>query len=169
MKKKPPPKRPRAKPGKPRKRVPAVARKRGPQQAFTIQQVGAALIASRGLRADAAKHLGCNRRTVQRMIDRHAELREVAAEVDEAQKDMAESKLFDSIEAREPWAIQFYLRCKAKDRGYVERNELTGKDGKPLKAPPDYSKLNEAELRSLTAILEKLEGKDGDGGAAAPS
>ena len=30
------------------------------------------------------------------------------------------------------WAVQFRLRTKAKHRGYVERTEVTGKDGGDL-------------------------------------
>ena len=46
---------------------------------------------------------------------------------------MAENSLFEAIRRGEAWAVCFYLKCMAKDRGYVERAELTGANGAPVK------------------------------------
>lgn len=35
-------------------------------------------------------------------------------------------------------SVIFYLKTKGKERGYVERQEVTGKDGKDIKAPIIY-------------------------------
>ena len=37
--------------------------------------------------------------------------------------DLAESKLFQAIQGNQPWAVCFFLKCRAKQRGYVERTE----------------------------------------------
>jgi hypothetical protein len=34
---------------------------------------------------------------------------------------------------REAWAVCFYLKCMARDRGYVERAELTATNSAPVK------------------------------------
>ena len=47
--------------------------------------------------------------------------------------DFVESKLYNLIKENNPAAIIFYAKTKMKDRGYVERQELTGKDGGPVK------------------------------------
>jgi hypothetical protein len=57
---------------------------------------------------------------------------EVAAALREARErvlDEAELALFDAIQRGEGWAIVFYLKCHGKDRGYVERREVAGKNG----------------------------------------
>lgn len=46
--------------------------------------------------------------------------------------DMAEAKLIEAIRAGDFPAIKFYLTTKGKDRGYVERQEITGKDSSAI-------------------------------------
>ena len=46
--------------------------------------------------------------------------------------DLAESKLYEMIKSGDKIAIIFFLNCQGKARGYVERQELTGKEGVPL-------------------------------------
>jgi hypothetical protein len=43
--------------------------------------------------------------------------------------DTAELKLRQAVINGEAWAVLFALRTKGKERGYVERQEVTGKDG----------------------------------------
>lgn len=47
----------------------------------------------------------------------------------EALIDHVESKLFDLIDRRDTTAIIFFLKTRAKARGYVERQEVTGANG----------------------------------------
>lgn len=46
--------------------------------------------------------------------------------------DLAEGKLFQAIDKGEMTGIIFYLKTKGKERGYIERQEITGKDGDGL-------------------------------------
>lgn len=102
------------------------------KQRYTPQQVAAALKKSHGLQFLAAKALGCSHDTIARYIQRYALVRDVA----EAQRgeliDLAEDKLLQSIKKGEAWGITLCLKTLGKDRGYVERQEQTGADGKPL-------------------------------------
>ena len=50
----------------------------------------------------------------------------------EALKDTVENKLIDEIEAGNMTGIIFYLKTQAKDRGYIERHEVSGPDGGPV-------------------------------------
>ena len=45
--------------------------------------------------------------------------------------DTAELKLWHSIQNGEAWGIAFCLKTIGKDRGYIERQEVTGADGAP--------------------------------------
>ena len=65
-------------------------------------------------------------------IKRSPELREVAEQAAETLTDLAEQELYKLIKQGDKPAIIFYLKCKGKDRGYIERQELTGKDGTAL-------------------------------------
>ena len=61
--------------------------------------------------------------------------KDFAAKMDECKSmcgDFVESKLFQKINEGDTTAIIFYCKTKLKNRGYVERNELVGKDGEPL-------------------------------------
>lgn len=46
--------------------------------------------------------------------------------------DMVEGKLFQLINECNPTAIIFYLKTRGKHRGYIERQELTGAEGREL-------------------------------------
>ena len=46
--------------------------------------------------------------------------------------DVVESALMKNILSGNVVAQIFFLKCQAKDRGYIERSEFTGKDGAPL-------------------------------------
>lgn len=49
--------------------------------------------------------------------------------INEFLKDEAESILRNKIREKDTTSLIFWLKTKAKDRGYVERMEQTGKDG----------------------------------------
>ena len=53
-------------------------------------------------------------------------LRQVRRECEEDGLDFAEYKLLDLIKSGDRTAIIFYLKCKGKERGYIERKEFSG-------------------------------------------
>lgn len=52
--------------------------------------------------------------------------------IQEVQKDFVETKFMQLIRECDTAAIIFYMKTKAKDRGYGERMEITGRDGSDL-------------------------------------
>ncbi len=46
------------------------------------------------------------------------------AEINDISIDFVESKLFDNIKAGDVASILFYLKTRAKDRGYIEKSEV---------------------------------------------
>ena len=107
--------------------------KPAPYRKYSVEQIIAALGESHGMIAPAARSLGCSRDTIRRYLAEQAEIAQAIADEREATTDLAENKLRDAIIRGEAWAICFYLKCIAKDRGYVERAELTGNNGAPVK------------------------------------
>jgi len=138
---------------------PKGSRTRGRTERFSVAQVAEALKESRGLRTLAAARLKCSPSTITRYTDKYPELK---AQIDEAEAittDYTEAKLFEQIESGNLTAIIFYLKCKGKARGYVERQEFTGRGGRPL-FNGDLTRLSDAELTALEAIVAKLSDTD---------
>jgi hypothetical protein len=106
---------------------PAVYRK------YTAEQMIDALAESMGMISPAARKLGCSRTTVRRYLAEYPEIAEAIEDANEEVNDIAELKLLDAIKRGEAWAICFRLKTKAKNRGYVEKAELTGTNGAPVK------------------------------------
>ena len=96
---------------------------------ITNEQIADALVKVRGKVALAAQILKCNRTSLHRRIKRNATLRDIVKDATELRLDIAESKLDGAVLKGEAWAICFTLKCQGKQRGYIERQEVTGKDG----------------------------------------
>jgi len=96
---------------------------------YTTAEIIAALQATKGMAFLAAKRLGCSHQTVYNYIERHPTVRKAKEAEDGNFGDMCELKLYDAANRGESWAVQFALRTKFKQRGYVERQEITGADG----------------------------------------
>ena len=80
----------------------------------------------------------------------------IAAAFDEAEDEMldiAESKLIKAIKRGEMKPIMFYLRTKGKRRGYAERQEITGAEGKPIEVDP-LAKLSKDELLQVAGLTK---------------
>jgi hypothetical protein len=106
---------------------------RQPYRKYTQEEMIKALEESKGLIAPAARALGCSRDTIRSYLEEYTAVRQAKLDQREAVTDMAENALYQAILDREAWAVCFYLKCMAKDRGYVERAELTGAHGAPVK------------------------------------
>ena len=104
-----------------------------PYRKYTQEQMIKALEESKGLIAPAARALGCSRDTIRSYLEEYTAVGQAKLDQREAVTDMAENSLYEAIRRGEAWAVCFYLKCMAKDRGYVERAELTGSNGAPVK------------------------------------
>ncbi len=99
---------------------------------YTDKKAAEALIQAHGFVSPAAESLGINRRTLERYIARSATLQKTLEDCRERALDIAELRLLQAINEKQAWAVCFFLKCRGKHRGYVERQELTGADGAPL-------------------------------------
>jgi len=115
----------------------------------------------------ASKALGCFRHTLSKKIRENLELQEHFDSVREEFVDLAENKLFFNVQRGDPASIFFTLKCLGKNRGYVERQEITGKDGGTL-LNKTISFKNE---REVDEILEEFKNRfrvknNGDSGVS---
>lgn len=92
--------------------------------ALTIKQIEDALHKSGGFVSQAAKGLNVTASNVYARIKKSARLQEVKREIDESYLDVAEHRLIKEIGEGNLGAICFYLKCKGKQRGYVEKQQI---------------------------------------------
>lgn len=117
---------------------------------LTKQIVIDALTQYQGNVSDTAKSLDCSRQTVYNYIDRYDDVKQAFDDISEATIDKVESKMFDLIDEGNATLIIFYLKTKAKHRGYIERREVTGRDGQPMEHKVTMlSELSDAELDDI--------------------
>ena len=90
----------------------------------TIQQCKDALVRHGGFVTHAAHSLGITHGALSTRIKRHKELQQVREEICESYLDLAESSLIAKMKEKDLGSICFYLKCKGKSRGYVERQEI---------------------------------------------
>ena len=83
-----------------------------------------ALENSLGIVSLACKKVNISRQTHYRWTQEDLDYDKEARSIIEATIDYVESKLFENIGDKKEASIMFYLKSKAKHRGYVERQEI---------------------------------------------
>ena len=73
---------------------------------------------------EACESANIPRRTYYNWIEKDDKFKEQVEDAKEALVDYVESKLISKITDGDTTSIIFFLKCKAKDRGYTERTEL---------------------------------------------
>lgn len=91
-----------------------------------------ALKASLGIVATACRSCDISRQTHYRWLSEDEDYKQAVEDIAEETVDFVESELHKLIKSGDTTAVIFYMKTKAKKRGYIERNELTGADGKDL-------------------------------------
>ncbi|HXG94128.1 MAG TPA: hypothetical protein VNN73_17425 [Blastocatellia bacterium] len=102
------------------------------KQKYTPDQVIEAIRKTKGLVTLAAKSLGCDPDTIRNYARRYKSVSAAIREQRESVTDIAEASLFTAIQQGCAWAVCFYLKTQGRERGYVERRELTGAEGAPI-------------------------------------
>jgi hypothetical protein len=92
--------------------------------AATELDIENALRASGGFISRAARRLGKDHSSISQRIKKSPRLQEVLNEILESQLDIAEDQLMKLMAEGSLGAICFYLKCKGKHRGYVEKQEI---------------------------------------------
>jgi hypothetical protein len=92
---------------------------------YKPHQMVQALNETRGMIYLAAERLGCEADTIYSYAKRYASVKEAITRHRGRTTDIAELKLYQAITEGEPWAVQFYLKTQGRDRGYVEKIDVT--------------------------------------------
>lgn len=99
---------------------------------LSIEKVEKALRKYHGILGKTAEACGVSRPTLNKFIAKHPHLKEVRQEVDENLIDVAEANVVGALDGGDMKTTRWFLERKGKDRGYVTRQEQTGKNGEPL-------------------------------------
>jgi len=106
-----------------------------PRQKATIEQCAEALRLNMGFISKAANAVNITAGAMSKKIKRSKVLQKILADILEQQLDFSESILFKNMKQTENLsvaqkAVEFHLRYKGKDRGYIEsqRHILEGGD-----------------------------------------
>ena len=91
---------------------------------YTAQQMIEVIQDAKGILTVAARKLECSRNTVYRYINKYATVKDAYEEANESNIDFVETKLMEQINKGNITAIIFFLKTKAKHRGYVERQSV---------------------------------------------
>lgn len=93
---------------------------------FNIQKKAMleALERSLGIVTTAAKTAGIDRSTHYKWMASDPEYKEAVDSIADMALDFAESQLHQQIKDKDTTATIFYLKCKGKKRGYIERQEM---------------------------------------------
>jgi hypothetical protein len=112
--------------------------------------VAAAYLAAKMSLSDAARLLGRSRRSLELYIARSRLLSDMVSEMEAVFIDRVELLHRHAALSGDLATQRFFLTTKAKDRGYVVRNETTGKDGEALVPPSvDWSKVSTGTMKEL--------------------
>ena len=87
---------------------------------------------SLGVVTTAANNTGIHRSTHYNWLDDDLDYAAKVRAMREVSIDFAEAMLFKLIKEGNVAATIFYLKTQGKQRGYIERQEVTGADGAPI-------------------------------------
>jgi hypothetical protein len=142
---------------------------KGRKPRFTIAQVEEALRHGGGLYTYAARILHCAPNTIANYVNRSERLQDVLSELNVTMLDLAEANLFKHIVDSNLTALIFYLKCKGKLRGYVERQEVSGPAGAPIGVQLTDGEVAKMSDEDILSRIEQIGQKSGSGGATSSS
>ena len=122
----------------------------------TAARIIEAIRESSGLLTLAAKKAGIHYQTVWQYTQDFPEVKQAMVEAKERMLDFAEGKLYEKIKEGDNTAIIFYLKTQGKARGYIERQEVTGEGGGPVKVEHDVKD-------KIISAISRLASASGEG------
>ena len=111
-------------------------------------QMLAALEKHLNIVSSACKEVGINRDTHYDWLKKDKEYKRKVKEIDNVALDFAESALHQQIKKGNPLSTMFYLKCKAKKRGYIEQNNIEIRGNMKFTADFGQSSIIQSTLES---------------------
>ena len=96
------------------------------------QDIITAIEKSGGIKTTIAKRLGVHRHTIDNYLERFPTAKQAYENEVESIGDMAETVIISALQDKDIATAKWYANNKLKDRGYVIRQEHTGKDGEDI-------------------------------------
>jgi len=119
----------------------------------TLDEIIRAIKGSSGIKLVIARSLGVHRNTVNNYLKKYVSAREAYIDEIEAVGDFAESVIIKSIKNEDVETAKWYARFKLKDRGYSERQEVTGADGGKIETKVTIDEISQSILDKLLPEL----------------
>lgn len=122
------------------------------------------ILSKRGNVSALARSYRVSRQAVLNWINEDPEAQQALKDARETALDNAEDALGNAVKNGDAWAVCFFLKTQGKGRGYVERQELSGKDGGPIETKTNVSveiaKLTTEQIEQLIAIAESAQAQN---------
>ncbi len=99
---------------------------------YSAQQFIDAIPGTGGIISMIARKVNCDWNTAKKYVTKYATVEAAYDAECEAVLDMAESRVIEMMKEKDGTMLRYYLSTKGKSRGYVERQEVTGADGKDI-------------------------------------
>ncbi len=106
---------------------------------LTAEKMIAAIEEAKGFVSKACDILHCSRQHWYNKLKEYPTVQAKVDEIREKRTDYVESRMMKLIDDLNPTMIIFYLKTQAKNRGYVERQEVTGADSSPIELIVKYA------------------------------
>ena len=100
---------------------------------LTAEKMISAIKEAKGIVSDACKILNCSRQHFYNKMREFTTVQQTLESIREQRTDYVEGQMMRLIDELNPTMIIFYLKTQAKNRGYIERSEVSGPDGSPIK------------------------------------
>ena len=115
---------------------------------LTAEKMIAAIEEAKGFVSKACDILHCSRQHWYKKLKEYPTVQAKVDEIREKRTDYVESKMMKLIDDLNPTMIIFYLKTQAKDRGYVERQEVASANGNEMdgKAEPVIARLDASQI-----------------------
>jgi hypothetical protein len=99
-----------------------------------------------GIVTDSCRQIGISRDTHYRWLKEDKQYKKAIKDIENVALDFAESALLQQIKKGNPLSTMFYLKCKAKKRGYIEQQDvkITGN----MKFKADFGESNTIQSTS---------------------
>ena len=114
----------------------------------------------------ACNQLGINNDTYHQWYKEDEEFAKKCDMVQEISLDFVESKMFKQIDGGDTTMIIFYLKCKGKKRGYIDKQIVELNQNHKVEVTLNLKGYTDDELRTIERIqaarIKRLEAGDGD-------